>query len=179
MRQGDHVSQMRRGEGTISEPIPLDERVHYRSGILIFSRREKLLHANRRTLKLTGHLGQAEIGTVCEIHSAPVRELRNAIHAALDHRRAANIWEPFELKRVLFEARRRTLVRGLGLADRSSHDDSRIVIMLEELSLRQERSEPERQVIGLSQERRGKAVRGLVQRGSDRGVFDECMYGAS
>ena len=73
MRQGDHVSQMRRGEGAISELIPLDERGHYRSGILIFSRREKMLHANRRALKLTGHLDQAEIEPVCEIHSAPVR----------------------------------------------------------------------------------------------------------
>ncbi|BFU90727.1 MAG: hypothetical protein NTAFB01_19140 [Nitrospira sp.] len=80
--------------------------MHYRSGILIFSRREKLLHANRQALKLTGHLDQVEIGTVCEIHSAPVHELRDAIQAALDHRRAANIWEPFELKRVLFGAKR-------------------------------------------------------------------------
>ncbi len=178
IRQHGHVSQMRRGQGSASEPIPQNDSEHYQPGILMFSCGQKLLQVNRRALELTGHLDQTEIGTVCEIHSAPVRELRDAIQAALDHRRAANIWEPFELKRVLFEARRRILVRGLGLADRSSHDDSRIVIVLEELGLQQERCEPERQVIGSSQGRRGAAIRGSVKRGASRGVFDVCMYGA-
>ena len=106
-----------------------------------------------------------------------MHELRNAIQAALDHRRDANIWELFELKRVLFEARRKILVRGFGLADRDSHDDSRIVIVLEELGLRQERCEPESPVIGPSQERRVAAILGSAQPGSDRGVFDARMYG--
>ena len=159
MRQRGHVSQMRRGQGSTSNPSPQHDIEHYQPEILMFSRGQKLLHVNRRALELTGHLDQAENGTVCEIHSAPVRELRNAIQAALDHRRAANIWEPFELKRVLFEEKRRILVRGLGLADRSSHDDSRIVIVLEELGLRQEHSEPQRQVMGLSQERKSAASR--------------------
>ncbi|HWF60811.1 MAG TPA: hypothetical protein VN666_10960 [Nitrospira sp.] len=176
IRQHGHVSQMRRGQGSASEPIPQNDSEHYQPGILMFSCGQKLLQVNRRALELTGHLDQTEIGTVCEIHSAPVRELRDAIQAALDHRRAANIWEPFELKRVLFEARRRILVRGLGLADRSSHEDSRIVIVLEELGLQQERCEPERQVIGSSQGRRGAAIRGSVKRGASRGVFDYCGH---
>ena len=41
----------------------------------------------------------------------------------------------FELKRVIFESERKILVRGFGLADRNSHDDSRIVIVLEEVTL--------------------------------------------
>ena len=178
MRQGDRGSQIRRGQGTDYESITLDNTVHFRSGILIFSRRQELLHANRRALKLTGHLDWAEIEPVCEIHSAPVRELLNAIQAALDHRRAANIWEPFELKRITFEKRCRILVRGIGLADRTSHDDSRIVIVLEEVALRQERGEPQRQVIGPSQERNGAVILGSAQPGSDRGMFDVRMYGA-
>jgi hypothetical protein len=132
------------GQGAVSERGSLNDPVHYRSGILIFSHGQKLLHANRRALELTGHLHQAEIGTVGEIHSAPVRELRNAIQAAMDHRRAANIWEPFKLKRVIFEGRRKFLVCGFGLADRSSLDDSRIVLVLDELGLRQECREPQR-----------------------------------
>jgi hypothetical protein len=141
MKQGGQVSQMRRGQGG-SEPSPVNDRVRYRPGILIFSRQQKLLHVNRRAKGLTGHLDLTEIGADCESDSVPVHELRNAIQAALDQRRAANIWEPFELKRVLFEANRMILVRGLGLADRSEHDDSRIVIVLEELGPRQARSEP-------------------------------------
>lgn len=101
---------------------------------------------NRRALELMGLLDPAEIGTDCEIDSAPVRELRNAIQVALDQRRAAHIWEPFELKRVLFETRCSILVRGRGLTDRSPYDDSRIVIMLEELGPRQASGAPQRQV---------------------------------
>jgi hypothetical protein len=56
----------------------------------------------------------------------------------LDHRRQANIWEIFELNRVFFETERKILVRGFGLADRNSCDASRVVIVLEELSRRQE-----------------------------------------
>lgn len=178
MRQHEPVARARLRQGAASEPIPLNGRAHYRPGILIFSRRQKLLHASRRALELTGHLDQSEIGPVHEIRSVPVHELRYMIQAALDHRREANIWEIFELKRVIFEERRKILVRGFGLADRSSHEDSRIVIVLEELGLRQELSEPVRLAMGPSHEGDGPVVRGSAQRGSDRGVFDTCMYGA-
>ena len=95
MEQNDHVSHMPLGQESVSEPGPLKDRVRYRCGILIFSREQKLLHANHRALALAGHLKQTDIGTVCEIHSAPVRELWNTVQVALDHRRAADIWEPF------------------------------------------------------------------------------------
>ncbi|GKS63945.1 hypothetical protein YTPLAS72_12490 [Nitrospira sp.] len=150
MRSRGQVSHMRRGQGRISDPRLRDDTEHGQLGILIFAHRLKLLHINRRALELIGLLDPAEIGTACEIDSAPVRELRNAIQVALDQRRAAHIWEPFELKRVLFEARRSILVRGLGLTDRSPDDDSRIVIMLEELSPREPCSESQRQVGGQS-----------------------------
>jgi hypothetical protein len=144
MQQNDHVIQIPLGQESVSEPGPLKDMVPYRCGVLIFSREQKLLHANHRALELAGHLDQADIGTVCEIHSAPVRELRNAIQAAMYHRRSADIWEPLQLKRVLLEGRRKLLLRGIGLAHRNSPDDSRIVIVLEGLALQQERSEPQR-----------------------------------
>jgi hypothetical protein len=87
---------------------------------------------------LTGHLNQAEIKSVHDIRSAPVRELSAQIQETLDYRREANIWEIFELKRVIFETERKILVRGFGLADRNSHDASRVVIVLEEVGRRQE-----------------------------------------
>lgn len=172
--QSGQVSPTSSGQGSVSAPIPLNDRKHYRPGILIFSRRQTLLYLNRRALELTGPLDQAEIGAVCEIPSTPVCELRNAIQAGLDHRRNVEIWELFELKRVLVEARRRILMRGFGLANRNSHEDSRIVIVLEELGLPQERCETGRQVSGLFQDRRGDAVRGSAKRGASRGVFDAC-----
>ena len=69
----------------------LNDRVHYRCGILIFSPEQNLLDANHRALELAGHLAQAYIGTVCEISSALICELWNAIQAALDNRRAADV----------------------------------------------------------------------------------------
>ena len=121
----------------------------------MFARGKKLLHVNHHALGMTGRLD----------HSAPLRELRNAIQAGLDHRRAANVWEPFELKRVLFEGERRILVRGLGLADRSCHDDSRIVIILEELGLQEESRALERQMKVLSQERKNTGDSGISRTG--------------
>jgi hypothetical protein len=150
------VSRTPSGQGSVSAPILLNDIRHYRPGILIFSRRQKSLCLNRRALELTGHLSQADIGAVCEIPSTPVHELRNEIQAVLDHRRDADIWERFEMKRIIVEARRRILVRGFGLADQKSHDDSQIVIVLEELGLPQERCETGRQVNGLFQDRGGR-----------------------
>lgn len=127
IRKRGHVFQMRRGQGSVSERSLQNDIGYSQPEVLMFSRGQKVLSMNHRESGVTGHLD-------C---SAPLRELRNAIQTGLDLRRAANIWEPFELKRVLFEGKRRILVRGLGLADRSSHDDSRIVIVLEELGLQQ------------------------------------------
>ena len=134
IRQRGHKLRMRGGQRSVSEGRLQNDIEYYQPEVLMFSHGQKLLHMNGRESGVTGRLD----------HAAPLRELQNAIQAGLDLRRAANIWEPFELKRVLFEGRRRILVRGLGLSDRSSHDDSRIVIILEELGLQQECSTFER-----------------------------------
>lgn len=128
IRKRGRVSQIRRGEGAVSKRSLQNGIGYDQPQVLMFSRGQKLLSMNCRKSGVIGPLD----------HSVPLRELRNAVQAGLDLRRAANNWEPFELKRVLFEGTGRILVRGLGLADRSSHDESRIVIVLEELGLQQE-----------------------------------------
>jgi hypothetical protein len=158
-----------------SEASPEPDMAHDQPGLLMFSRGQKLPCANRHALEMIGPLYQPECEPGCETHSAQVCEFRNTIQAALDHRRAANIWEPFELKRIFFQARRWVLARGLGLPDRSSPDDSRIVIVLEELGREQEPSEPQRQATKPSQKRGNVAILGSAQPGSDRGVFDTYM----
>ena len=80
IRRRNLILGMQRGRGSVSEPIPLNDRACYRPGILMFSRRQQLLHLNRRALELTGHFDQAEIGSACEIHSASVLDLR-LLHA--------------------------------------------------------------------------------------------------
>ena len=138
MRDG-FESHVRHEQGlSFCEPSTKEASARSRPGILIFSRGRQLLHMNNRALELTGHLNRDEIGLVHDLRSAPVRELSAQIQEMLDHRRDVNIWEIFELKRVIFEAERKILVRGFGLADRNSYDDSRIVIVLEEVGRQQE-----------------------------------------
>ena len=136
MRDG-FESHVRQGQGLSSWQAGTKESCS-RPGILIFSRGQQLLHMNSRALELTGHLNQDEIGLIRDLRAAPVRELGAQIQETLDHRKKVNIWEIFELKRVIFESERKILVRGFGLADRNSYDDSRIVIVLEEVTRRQE-----------------------------------------
>jgi hypothetical protein len=132
-------SHVRREQGwSFYEPSAKGASARSRPGILIFSRRQQLLHLNSRALEMTGHLNQVEIKSVHDIRSAPVRELSAQIQETLDHRREANIWEIFELNRVIFETERKILVRVFGLADRNSHDASRVVIVLEDVGRRQE-----------------------------------------
>jgi len=109
-----------------------------RLGILVFSHRGQLLHINRRALRLSDHLKQAAIRPVDEICGEVVHQLRFNIEEMLDHRRATGIWEPFEVKRVIVEAGSTLQVRGFGLANRNSFENSHIVIVLEEVDVRQE-----------------------------------------
>jgi hypothetical protein len=71
--QSGQVSQTPHGQGSVSAPIPLNDIHHYRPGILIFFRRQKLLCLNRRALELTGHLDQAEIGLGQSVRSLRCR----------------------------------------------------------------------------------------------------------
>jgi len=87
---------------------------------------------NHRALELTGHFDQTEIGPATTTLLRLVSELRVQIQDTLDHRRKADIWGLFELKREIVESSRRILLRGFGLADRNSHDGSRIMIVLDE-----------------------------------------------
>lgn len=138
-KRDSHTSRMRSvPDASSREPGPDRTSWHSQPGILIFSQKRQLLHMNRRALELTGQLQQTEPEPGADVRSAPVHELRAHIQETLNHRKEANIWELFELKRFIFEAGRKILVRGFGLADRSSFNDSRIVIVLEEVGARQE-----------------------------------------
>lgn len=138
IRIGNEPHERRKQGLSSSEPSANGASARSRPGILIFSRRPQLLHINGRALELIGHRNQAEIGPVHDTYSAPVRELSAQILELMDLRRETNIWETFELKRVIIEAGRKIMVRGFGLADQKSHEDSRIVIVLDEVSRRQE-----------------------------------------
>jgi hypothetical protein len=135
-----HEQHERRGQ-RLSFAAPSTKSASHNSspGILVFSHRRQLLHMNRRALDMAGHFDQAETGPATMTLSRLVSELRVQIQDALDSRIEADIWELFELKRVMVEAGRTVLLRGFGLPNRNSSDYSRVIMILEEVSLQQER----------------------------------------
>ena len=102
-------------------------------GILVFSRSLQLQYVNRRALELMRKIGQAMTESGLIVLSTPLLELRDQIQENLDHRLEANIWEPFEMSRVVSKSGRRLLFRGFGHPNRAASCDSRIVIVLEEI----------------------------------------------
>ena len=102
-------------------------------GILVFSRSLQLQYVNRRALELIRNIGQAMTESGLIVLPTPFLELRDQMQESLDERLEANIWEPFELSRVVFESGRKLLFRGFGNPNRAASRDSRIVIVLEEI----------------------------------------------
>ena len=102
-------------------------------GILVFSRSLQLQYVNRRALELIRNIGQAMTESGLIVLPAPLLELRDQIQESLDDRLEANIWEPFEMSRVVSESGRRLLVRGFGHPNGAASRDSRIIIVLEEI----------------------------------------------
>jgi hypothetical protein len=138
LRNG-HESHLWRGQGlSFPEPSAVSASMRTQPGILIFSRKRKLLYMNHRASELTGELGKAKTTPATMTLLRLVSEHCIKMQDILDSRKAANIWELFQLKHVVFEAGRKILLRGFGLANRHSYDDSRIILVLEEIGLRQE-----------------------------------------
>ena len=138
-RDGNEAHEKPGRESSLSAPSTKIVFQRSSPGVLVFSHRRHLGHMNRRALELTGHFDQAENGPATMTLLGRVSELRGQIQDILDYRRNADIWELFELKCGMVEAGRRILLRGFGLADRNSQNDSRIVIVLEEFGFRQAR----------------------------------------
>lgn len=106
-------------------------------GIVVFSHKRHQGQMNRRGLELTGHLDQTGTEPIMMTLSRVVGELRVQIQDNLDNRRKADLWGIIELRRVMVDAGRQILLRGFGLPNRNSQNDSRIIIVLEEDSSQQ------------------------------------------
>jgi hypothetical protein len=63
----------------------------------------------------------------------PLLDLRDQIQESLDARIEANIWEPFEMSRVVSQRGQRLLLRGFGHPNEVANRDSRIIIVFEEI----------------------------------------------
>ena len=137
-QDGNEAREKPGHELSLSVPNTMSAFQHSGPGILVFSHRRPLGHVNRRALELTGHLDQAKNGPTTGTLSRLVSDLRVQIQDTLDNRRNVDIWELFELRRDMGESGRKILLRGFGVPDRNSQNDSRIVFVLEEVDHRRE-----------------------------------------
>jgi hypothetical protein len=102
-------------------------------GILVLSRSLQLQYVNRRALELIRNIGQAITDSGLIILPTPLLDLRDQIQESLDARIEANIWEPFEMSRVVSQRGQRLLLRGFGHPNEVANRDSRIIIVFEEI----------------------------------------------
>ena len=102
-------------------------------GILVLSRSLQFQYVNRRVLELIRNIGQATTESGVIMLPTPLLELRDQMQESLDARIEANIWEPFEMSRVVSERGQRLLLRGFGHPNEVANRDSRIIIVFEEI----------------------------------------------
>jgi len=103
-------------------------------GILVFSLSLQLQYVNRRALELIRRLGHTVPRVASIIRCTQVLELRDHIKETLNDRLDSNTCEPFEVSRSLSVGGGRLLLRGIGSPDPVSTQNSRIIIVLEEIS---------------------------------------------
>ena len=130
-----HPQHARDGDCAFAPP-PRTTSASHRSGpgVLAYSHRGKLLHMNRRAFDMIGHPDQAEAGPPTMMLSNLVRELRIQIEDTLYSRMKADVWETFELRRVMSEFGREIMLHGFGLPDRNSSECARVFIIFEEVN---------------------------------------------
>ena len=70
-------------------------------GILVFSHSLQLQYVNTRALELIRNIGQAMTESGLIVLPTPLLELRDQIQEGLNDRVDANVWDPFEMSRVM------------------------------------------------------------------------------
>ena len=107
-------------------------------GILMLTSSMQMLYRDRRSWELCAqinryHNGKSATGVLPPV----VADLCAEIMKALRERTDAKDWEHFRLKRVIGDPNHPVLLCGLGLPDRNGIQDSRILIIMEEVGRRQ------------------------------------------
>lgn len=152
-------------------PGPCENMVSGQSspGILVLSRSLQLQYVNRRALELIRNIGQAITDSGLIILPTPLLELRDQIQESLDARIEANIWEPFEMSRVVSQRGQRLLLRGFGHPNEVANRDSRIIIVFEEIGSADSWCQIPRKSITAGGARR-RALQRQMQTGVDKRV---------
>src|SRR2546427_8149662 len=121
----------------------LEERVEQRvgAGILLLSPALKLMHMNRRAWELSGKITQTQNGKAATGVLPPaVTELCAEVIAALQVRIDAKDWEQVQITRLVGTPNPPVLLRAFGFPDRGGFQQARILILMEEIAQRRERT---------------------------------------
>jgi DNA-binding CsgD family transcriptional regulator len=111
-------------------------------GILLLSSSLHLLHMNRRAWELSGKITQGQNGKAAlGVLPTPVTELCAEVITALQVRTNAKDWEQVQIRRLVGTPNPPVLLRAFGLPDhRGDFRQSRILILMEEVTQRRERT---------------------------------------
>jgi DNA-binding CsgD family transcriptional regulator len=111
-------------------------------GILLLSPGLQLMHMNRQAFELNGKIIRAENGKMATgVLPMAITELCAEVVAALRVKTNAKDWEQVQIRRLMGTANPPVLLRAFGLPDhRGGLQQSRILIIMEEVTQRRERS---------------------------------------
>ncbi len=132
------------------ESIAVDNLIGQRvsPGMLVLAPPMRLLHMNQHAWELLRNLPDVDYGNghfklAKGLLPNSVHEICAEIFDSLRDRSHAKDWERYEIKRVLASPHRPVLTRGFGVPDRSGHEHSRVVLLLEAIGRRNEELDEE------------------------------------
>ncbi len=132
-------------EATSVESL-IDQRLS--PGMLVLAPPMRLIHMNRTAWEIIQRVSEAEADPGEKVDAASKRakgllpgHLRDVCLEIISHlgeRPHAKDWERFELKRLVMCSTHPILMRGFGVPAQSKRDESRVVVLLEEVGRRRE-----------------------------------------
>ena len=132
------------------ESIAVDNLIEQRvsPGMLVLAPPMRLLHMNQHAGELLRNLPDVDYGNghfklAKGLLPKSVHEICAEIFDSLRDRSHAKDWERYEIKRVLASPHHPVLTRGFGVPDRSGHEHSRVVLLLEAIGRRNEELDEE------------------------------------
>ena len=107
-------------------------------GVLVLAPPMRLLHMNQRAWDLTSHIDHCENGNGISkaakgLLPAPLLQLCAEIFRHLKDRTEAKDWEQFEVRRMLGAPERPLMIHGFGVPGNKGQEQSRVIIVMEEL----------------------------------------------
>jgi DNA-binding CsgD family transcriptional regulator len=107
-------------------------------GILMLTGTMQMLYRDRRSSELCGQINRDQNGAAANgVLPLAVADICAEIMKALKARSRAQEWEHLRIKRVIGDPSRPVLLCGLGVPDRNGIQDSRILLIMEEIGRRE------------------------------------------